>query len=117
MTPDELEVDQTLILRDQNENRMGGPKVGTVTKVGRKLVTIAPEQGWWTTTYRIDTQRVNDERGHGWFQTPDQYAEDVLRVEVMGALRGGLGVNTNFGNKLSNDQLIRILAIVQEGIR
>jgi len=105
----EYHVGQTLIRRDVNERRTGGPQEVIVSKVGRKLVTVThygrPE------TYRIEDGTRNDEWKHHWIQTPEQYAEDQRQGAVEVRLRE-LGVDIRFGTRYSTDVLEQIVDLL-----
>lgn len=71
---------QTVIRRDVNENRYGGPTEVTVVKVGRTLVHVTGRGRYGRTeTFRIEDGRANDNYGHGWIQTQDEHAEEKWR--------------------------------------
>ena len=77
LKPTDLEVGQEVILRDVNERRLGAPVVGTVVKIGRKLVTI--EGGYQARQYRLEDQSENNGYGHRWFETLEQREEAARR--------------------------------------
>lgn len=73
-------VGQTLIRRDVNEGRQGGPQQVTVTRVGRKLVYV--EHHRREEAYRIEDGVRNDKWEHAWLQTPEEYAESNRRSAI-----------------------------------
>jgi beta-lactamase superfamily II metal-dependent hydrolase len=88
------EVGQTLLRRDVNERSRNGPEEVTVTKVGRKLVTVA-RRGGRTETFRIEDGTANDRFGHGWLQTRERYEAEQERGTVIQRLRD-LGVSLEY---------------------
>ena len=103
-------VGDVVIVRDANEGRRGGPKVGTVVKVGRKLITVDAPHYWGEMQFRIDTGQRNDNYQHQSIQTPDEYADGVLAREIVTRLRAH-GIELR-GSRLGTDSLLGILAIV-----
>lgn len=86
LTPADLTVGQKVWLRDTNRRQVVASR-GTITKIGRKLVTIQSDEiGWWTKQYRLDSQQVNDDYGHQSFVTDDQAAAEVKRREDLETL-------------------------------
>lgn len=70
-------------------NTRGRTYDGTITKVGRSLVTIdAPHSGMTGYQFRIDTGRWNNQSfGHQWWiKTPQEHAEIARRAEVVETL-------------------------------
>lgn len=106
---------QRVVMRDVNEGRYGGPKFGTVTKVGRKLVTVQNETAKWDEkVYRLDTGRQNDRYDHGYFQTIEAFEEGKRRGELLAALReAGLEPRLGAGSQFSTATLARILEVIQ----
>ena len=103
-------VGDVVIVRDVNERRPGGPKVGTVTKVGRKLVTVDFPFHWNPMQFRIDTGVRNDAYQHQSIQTPDESADGVLFAELVTRLKEhGIELRRS---RLGTDALLGILAIV-----
>jgi hypothetical protein len=82
MTGPKYHVGQVLIRRDANEDRLGGPQKATVVKVGRKLVTVSAGQYDRTETFRIEDGIKNDNFGHGWIQTEEEFEEEKRRGAV-----------------------------------
>lgn len=90
-------IGQQAWLYDVNQR---GPVRVSVTKVGRKLVTVSGG-GLWSKTFRIENGRANDQFGHHWILTDEQRelsdrraaANAVINDELTryGA-RGGLSV-------------------------
>ncbi|MEV4672798.1 hypothetical protein AB0K34_14170 [Actinomadura sp. NPDC049382] len=75
MSAPDLRVGDEVRVFDQNGRRMGQPDAGwpgTVTKIGRLLVTI--EYRGKSAQFRLDTQVVNDGYGHRYFKTLQQAA-------------------------------------------
>ena len=109
-------VGDRVILRDVNERRGDGPTGGVVTKVGRRLVTVTVDHGR-EEQYRIETGRKNDRYEHGWIQTPDEYADEQRRGEILRALReAGVELRMGSGRKLSTDILAKILDVVTDQV-
>ena len=82
-----LAVGTEVVIRDVNESRLGGPRRGVVTKVGRKLVTVQDVSWGREQVYRLDSRRSNDAYGHASIQTPAEQAEAERREWLRLALR------------------------------
>lgn len=83
------EVDQRVWVYDVNAPRGRGPSEGTVTKVGRKLVTVRDRYGH-SAVYRIDGGTINDNYGHQWIRTDaerDEHERYKAAVESLRAVR------------------------------
>lgn len=116
-----LKVGDEVRVFDVNGNRLGQPEggwVGTVTKVGRKLVTIQTGDGYnGEKQYRLEDQMANDNYGHRRFKTLEQAAQDERRAEAMDVLRNA---GINFGYRaipFTVDQLEELAALVQSWTR
>lgn len=108
----EYYVGQEVLIRSVNQ-RGSEPEKATVTKVGRKLVTVRNQYNWFE-VYRMDTGKRNDNYGHEWLQTPEAYADEQHRTELWGQLRE-LGLKTEWGKPtISTVKLERIIAILEE---
>lgn len=66
-------------------NMRGRSYEAEVVKVGRKLVYI--EEYGRSTAYWIDTGVINDDYGHTWIQTPEQFQEQQDRTAALHRLR------------------------------
>lgn len=78
-----------VVVFDINGRRMGQPDGGwpsTVTKVGRKIVTVQSDSGLQTWEFRIGTRLANDDFHHQWFKTLDQIELDQRRHAAVTAL-------------------------------
>lgn len=104
-------VGQELLIDDVN--RRDRPlETCTVTKVGRKLVTVAIGQWGREEVYRIDTSKRNDNYQHRWLLTREEYEDRERRRVLLDALRKRyIEVSTT---NLTIDQLQRILDIAEE---
>lgn len=80
-----FEVGQEVIVRDVNENRLGGPKRGTVVKVGRTLVTVQEQYG--QRRFSIQDRTVRDNYGHASIQTVEEYEDQIARTALLRRLR------------------------------
>src|SRR4051794_10305145 len=109
------EVGQTLFRRDVNERSRSGPEEVTVTKVGRRLVTVT-RRGERTETFRIEDGRANDRYEHGWLQTREQYEAEQERGAVVRRLRD-LGVTLEFTAPTYPTDALREVADVLEAAR
>ena len=108
-------VGQEVVIRDVNEKRQywddGQPPRGVVTKVGRKLFTVS--YGYGESVYRIEDGTKNDPYGHGWVQTPEDFANRELRGELTKRLRDR-GLSTVVGGPtLSTDTLEAVLQVIE----
>ena len=108
-------VGQEVVIRDVNERRQywddGQPPRGVVTKVGRKLFTVS--YGYGESVYRIEDGTKNDPYGHGWVQTPEDFANRELRGELTKRLRDR-GLSTVVGGPtLSTDTLEAVLQVIE----
>jgi hypothetical protein len=79
-------------------NLRGRTHEAEVVKVGRKLVYI--EEYGRQIAYRIETGVINDDYGHTWIQTPDQFQEAQDRKVVLDRLRD-LGLTAHRFRELS----------------
>lgn len=85
------------------------PFESEVLKVGRKLVTVkAPWYG--DAQFRMESNQINDQYGHYWLMTPESYAETIRRDQLLAAIRRA----DIYGRPYTNDQLERVLAILEE---
>lgn len=78
-------------------NLRGRTHEAEVVKVGRKLVYI--EEYGRAVAYRIETGVINDDYGHTWIQTPEQFQEQQDRAAVLERLRD-LGLSSHRFNGL-----------------
>ena len=109
----EYYVGQKVLIRDINRRRDGGPTESVITRVGRKLVYI--EQYGREVAYRIEDGRKNDNYGHSWLQTPEQYVEEMHRDALWSRLNAaGLRLELGMSHKVSTDKLERVVAIMEE---
>lgn len=74
----EFQVGQMVVLHNVNDRRGGDPNVGTITKIGRTLVTVANKYGH-EAKYGMDDQTIRDNYGHSSFKTLDQEAAAAQR--------------------------------------
>lgn len=115
LTPADIHVGDTVRVYSANGPRHGGlasdGRDGTVTKVGRKLVTITTGN-YAGEVYRIDTQAVNgDYSTMGWFRTLDQVAV-AKRLDTAWSVLGECGLTRGHGRPvLTVDQLEAIARI------
>lgn len=103
--------DELLLI--ERYNRSGrAPIVVTVAKVGTKLVHIEVDGG--TYTYRIDTGARNDNYGHIYLITREEYEEVQVRDGLENSLRSA-GVELRFGvRKFSTAKLRALLAVMED---
>lgn len=96
-------------------NRRGRPREeATVTKVGRKLVTV--DRGYHSQVFRLDTGRSNDDFGHQWLLT----AEMVAQADERAILRGRVQ-RLRYGRDLaagpwSNETLAAVLDLLEKEV-
>ena len=95
------------------------PRRGTITKIGRKIVTIENDDKYKRTTqYRIAEQSVNETGGHtpsAWFKTDEQRIEAEERALLMLDLKETPVELRGFrSDRVTNDQLRAIIAIFKE---
>lgn len=85
----------------------GPGSAGVVEKVGRKLVTI--RYGNRTDVFRIDTRRINDGYGNGYFRTPEEEALAERKTRALTVLRDhGLSAESR---QLTVEQLEALAAV------
>jgi hypothetical protein len=105
-----FEVGQEVYLRSMNESRMrredDKPPVASIVRVGRKLVFIERYGG--EEAYRIESGKRNDDYGHEWLQTFEQWEEEAERAELIVALRDG-GLEIRMGGRVSTDVLREVV--------
>lgn len=114
-TPLSVKIGQTLVRRDVNENRLGGPQNVEVVKVGRKLITVVDKYGT-AEVFRLEDGTRNDNYGHGYVQTSDQYEDEQARDAILKRLRAqGVDVQQigNAAGKFSTNTLAHVLDIVE----
>jgi hypothetical protein len=103
-------VGQTVWVHDINSR--SGPERGTVTRVGRRLITVQCGSGHRDErVFRIEDGRINDKYGHRWIKTEDEEAFDRRRgaaIDVLHAWRVGLEP----GNRLPLVTLESLAAIL-----
>lgn len=101
-TEPKYRVGQEVYVRDVNGR--GRPVRKTpLVKVGRKLVYI--EEFGRPLAYRIEDGQRNDNYGHSWLQTEEEYVEERRRTEAVDRLRD-LGLEPRFAGRLSTDALV-----------
>ncbi len=108
-----IKVGDELMLVD-SYNRGGGPRKVTVTKVGRKLVTV--QSNGQEEVFRIDTGYKNDGYHHSFLETPEHYEERQRRGNLMGVLRN-LGIEFDFKirkSELSIDRIQALIAVMED---
>lgn len=107
-----VKVGDTLLCVDRNARRGTPPREETVVKVGRTLIHI---EAWGdrTLTYRIADGIRNDNYGHSWLMTREQYEDKQERAAYISAL-SDLGVSFRFASGPDASKLERILAIMEE---
>jgi hypothetical protein len=101
----QLKVGDRVQVFSVNGPRRGQPKGGedgTVTKVGRKLVTV--EYGYGSKVFRMEDGSINDDYGHVHIKTVEQAAEDLRRGDALDQLREA-GVVIQFDRKFSTETL------------
>ena len=104
-------VGQRVWIFDVNQGKRG-PQEGTVTKVGRKLVTVRGP--WASATFRIETGQINSQySNHTWIKTDEEKAYDERRAELIQALRDH-GVRFDGFLRLSNEVLAGFLKVIEE---
>lgn len=90
LTPADLPVGTVLVLTGIGNNRRAERTLATITKVGRKLITVGIDRGNGRTfdaVLRLDSQCENGDFA-GWsFRTAEQEADDVRRVAARERLR------------------------------
>lgn len=101
-----LQVGQEVIIHNQNERRLGGATVGTITKIGRTLVTIKGPYGR-EEKYEIEHQSIRDNYGHAWFRTQEQEAVTVQREADIATLAEH-GFKLDYHAKPTDDVLHRV---------
>lgn len=115
MTAAKWTVGQEVLLIGYNQRRYkADPDTGVVVKVARKYVTVESGDKYKRTTdFDMETGYARGEYGSNVrCVTPEQYAEQKVRVDVTAALRTA-GVEFRYSaQNLTNDQLAAILAIV-----
>lgn len=103
------EVGQRVWVYDVN-GRGRGPDEATVTKVGRKLVTVAGPHNW-SRTFRLEDGLRNDDYGHQWIRT-DEEREAAERLTAVTAILAAARLRPEPGCTLPLDALEAIAAIV-----
>lgn len=107
-----VKVGDELLLIERYNGPRREPKVVTVAKVGTKLIHIELYGG--THTYRIDTGARNDNYGHTYLLTREEYEEDQARAGLEKDLRSA-GVDFRFGTqKFSTAKLRALLAVMED---
>lgn len=95
---------------DVNGHRRGQPDggyVGTVVKVGRKLVEI--KYGYCQAQFRIETGGVNDGYGHQYFLTINETEEQEIRRDALKRLEAlGFTVSYKARNSYTADQYAQL---------
>lgn len=113
LTANDLHVGQEVVLYDVNRRKDAPRPRGTITKVGRKLVTIRGNWGGRPRQYRIDEQRINDNYGHSSFATLEQdAASEQRRADLAVLSRHGFKLEWNA--KPSDDDLRAVAAILEQ---
>lgn len=90
------------------------PRRVTVTKVGRKLITVELYER--EEVYRIDTSRKNDGYGHSHVETPEHYEYRQRHSNLLGVLKD-LGIFFDFGfrrTELSIEKLQALIAVMED---
>lgn len=101
-------VGQKVWIYDVNRRRGQGPQEGTVTKVGRKLVTVQVGTHWsWT--FRIEDGSRNDRYGHQWVKTDEQRKVEEHRNDLLRRLAEG-GLEVRIGRMIATEGLERLVA-------
>jgi hypothetical protein len=97
-------------------NYKGEPKRYTVTKVGRKLVTIEPYRR--PETYRIDNGVRNDDYQHERITPIDVWEYDCRVKDALNVLRNvGLDKTTYLGKAQPTDEtILRVAEFVRENL-
>lgn len=109
------EVGQRVWIYDVNDRRSRGPREGTVTKVGRALVTVADVQfpAWAPQTFRIEDGRRNDKYAHQWIKTEQQRRRDERDAVAYQRLRD-LGIRFDVGSRRLPVEVMEALADLVE---
>lgn len=108
----DLKVGEPVRVFDINGSRMGQPSggwEGTVTKVGRKLITV--HYGRRSKVFRLDTGVANDDYGHVHVETVEQATEGRRRSALVQRLREG-GLEIRFGHSVSTETLAALVAVL-----
>lgn len=107
-----LAVGQEVWVYDVN-SRGRGPDLGTVEKVGRKLVTVRYDG--MVRKFRIEDRHTNDAYGHQWIQTDEERALADRRDVAISALRvAGLEIRSGgYSLGLSTETLEALVAVLE----
>ena len=106
-----LAVGQRVWIYDVNDRYGNGPVEGTVSKIGRKLVTVQSGKYRTESVFRLDDQHANDGFRHRWFRTDEQReAHDRRQVAEDALKKAGVQV---WQAKLTTEQVEAIAQIVR----
>lgn len=100
---------------DVNGRRNGMPKggwPGTVTAVGRKLMTVS-YGGYRNEKFRMDTGRVNDNYGHQYIMTEEEVIDRDLATSAEKRLKD-VGLDLAWGKPKLSGQNLSLLADMAE---
>ena len=93
------------------ESGRGRHRPGTITKIGRSLVTISGEFKWQTTVFRLDTQQENTPNPRQWFKTMGE-VELAEREKVARAALQAVGIEVGYRARLSLEHIEELAAVV-----
>ncbi|MFI6495996.1 hypothetical protein [Nonomuraea typhae] len=112
------QVNQEVRIFDVNRerDRVAEGRLGAVTHVGRKLVTVQQVNGLFEVKYRMDTGRINDAYGHEYILTLDEVEERNRKIMLNAKLQAlGIGFRPGFERKYSAVQLETVVKALEEG--
>jgi hypothetical protein len=81
-----IQIGDTVYINDVNGLR-GHPSTGTVTKIGRALVTVSYTGYYPDEKYRLATQIINDKYGRRSFMTEAQELERARKLAASSSLQ------------------------------
>jgi len=101
--------DTVWLVEKNHQGHTTGGNPAKIATCGPKWITLVSDQG-----RRFDRESMRSEYGSGWiYETREQYEESVEKSRLMDKCRGVFSYATG-RDKLSLDQLRRIVAILKE---